>query len=156
MQLNILFVCLGNICRSPMAEGIFRHMVETEALSECFKIDSAGTAGYHVGAPPDPRMRDVAMSHGVKLTSSARQFLPEDHEYFDYIVAMDHHNLEDIEMAGAGKAQVRLMRDYDPSPGDGNVPDPYYGGVEGFENVYQILERSNKSFLTELRRKYAI
>lgn len=156
MQLKILFVCLGNICRSPMAEGIFKHFVEREGLSASFQIDSAGTAGFHVGAPPDARMRDVAMSHGVKLTSSARQFLPEDHDRFDFILAMDHQNLEDIEMAGTGKAQVQLMRDYDVTPEDGNVPDPYYGGVEGFENVYQILERSSKSLLTELRRKYEI
>ncbi len=149
---KVLFVCLGNICRSPMAEGIFKHKVEERGLTHLFEIDSAGTAAYHVGNLPDERMRETAYSHGILLNSKARQAVAEDLEEFDLILAMDksnHRNL--LKLALNGNAEkVRLMREFDTKAESMDVPDPYYGGVAGFEEVYQILDRSCNQLLDEL------
>ncbi len=159
-KVKVLFVCLGNICRSPMAEGLFLHLIQEEGIADRFEVDSAGTAGYHVGEPADSRMRETAQSHGVHLPSRARKFIAEDLDRFDYVLPMDRSNLQNIERLNHpyadNKAKVVMMRDYDPKPGDGNVPDPYYGGRDGFENVYQILLRSNQEFLKQIREEYQI
>ena len=149
----VLFVCLGNICRSPLAEGVFRHLVRTRELSHAYEIDSAGTGGWHVGDPPDARAAAVARRRGVELECAARQVSPGDFGRFDWIVAMDKENLRALEALRGrhgGDAELRLLRDFDPEPGDGEVPDPYYGGPEGFDRVYEMVVRSAEAFLEHL------
>jgi len=151
---SVLFVCLGNICRSPLAEGIFHHLVDEAGLSERFNVDSAGTGSWHVGELPDARASMVASQHGVELTTRARQLTPEDMQRFDVVIAMDHENLRNIERmadAAGSEARIKLLRAYD-SDGDGEeVPDPYYGGASGFENIYEMVRRSCQVLLEELR-----
>jgi protein-tyrosine phosphatase len=153
---SVLFVCLGNICRSPLAEGVFRHRVEQADLAAWFRIDSAGTGGWHVGDPPDPRSAAVAASRGVSLEGQrARRVAPEDFDRFDWIVAMDRSNLRDLARIRDGArataaAELVLLRDFDPEPGDGEVPDPYYGGPDGFDRVFDLVDRSTAALLAHL------
>jgi protein-tyrosine phosphatase len=156
---RILFVCLGNICRSPLAEGVFRHLVREAGLEDRFEIDSAGTGSWHVGEPPDPRTGKTAASHGVKLDGRARQLTAGDLERYDLVLAMDRDNLHDIlylDPKGSGSEHVRLFREFDPDPGDLQVPDPYYGGPEGFEAVYRIVERTSQALLASLVAHYGL
>ncbi len=154
---SVLFVCLGNICRSPLAEGIFQHLVEEAGLTDRFEIDSAGTGAWHVGERPDARAAMVASQHGVELPSRARQITDEDLKRFDYVVVMDRENLRNVQrMADAlgeeATAEIHLLRDFDPEGSEGDeVPDPYYGGASGFENVYQMVHRSCRDLLDRLR-----
>ncbi len=154
-KVRVLFVCLGNICRSPMAEGLFIDLVEKAGLTDHFEIDSAGTSGHHQGELADRRMRETAQQHGISLVTRARQFKKADFSAFDYIAAMDRSVLRAIQdqrrSEATGAANVFLMRDYDESADSLDVPDPYYGGKEGFEEVFQILARSNQQFLEHLR-----
>jgi protein-tyrosine phosphatase len=137
----ILFVCMGNICRSPAAEGVFRHLVAEAGRAADFHIDSAGTHGYHVGHPPDSRMQEAAERRGYRLDSSARRLTIEDFEAFDLIVVMDEDNYENAIAIGPGSgAQVVRMCDYCETQTAEEVPDPYYGGAAGFEQVLDILE----------------
>jgi low molecular weight protein-tyrosine phosphatase len=150
---SILFVCLGNICRSPLAEGVFRHLVAERNLADRFEIDSAGTGGWHVGSPPDERSLRVASAHGVSLNGEARQVQPEDFRRFDMIVAMDSENLRDLgELAArsGGAARLHLLRDFDPQPDGPDVPDPYYGGPSVFEDTYVMIHRSCERLLQRL------
>lgn len=155
---RVLFVCLGNICRSPLAEGVFRHYVRKTGLEEHIEIDSAGTGSWHVGEPPDRRMRQTAAQHGISLDGQrARQFAKEDLEAYDHILAMDKENLQDILYLDDDDAfghKVRLFREFDPEPGDFQVPDPYYGGSQGFENVFQIVDRTARTLLHRLVEEY--
>lgn len=143
---SILFVCLGNICRSPLAEGIFAHLAESRGIGGEFRVDSAGTGAYHTGERPDSRSIAVASNHGVNLYGVARQVTHGDFSDFDVIVAMDRSNRRSLErMRGRGthndRTEIVMMRDYDPERGNPDVPDPYYGGPDGFERVYRMLER---------------
>lgn len=149
---KICFVCLGNICRSPTAEGIFQHLVNERGLEDYFEIDSAGTSAYHVGEPAHSKSQRTAKKYGVILHSKARQFAAFDLDYFDLILTMDNENLANVnQMVSADHEQkVRRLRSFDPQPGDGQVPDPYAGGREGFENVFQIVKRSCENLLDEL------
>lgn len=151
---NVLFVCLGNICRSPMAEGLFAHLVAQEGLAEHFQIDSAGTSGHHDGERADARMRQCAQGHGITLHSRSRKVRVEDFHDFHYIVAMDRHNHADLlalaARHGLPSAHVVLMRDYEAGASSRDVPDPYYGGPDGFEEVYHILDRATRGFLRTL------
>lgn len=152
---KICFVCLGNICRSPTAEGIFRHLVQERDLEPYFEIDSAGTSAYHIGETPNSNSRQVASRHGVELQSRARQFEYSDLEYYDLVLAMDQQNLRNLRNLDKNNrfdGQIRLMRSFDPQPDDGEVPDPYYGGMQGFENVFQVLKRSCEALLDELEQ----
>ncbi len=148
---KVLFVCLGNICRSPMAEGLFKHHVKEAGLEEEFEADSCGTGAWHSGEPADPRMRQTAQKHGITLTSLARQVKPEDFQNFDYILAMDQNNFNDLKQIQAqvdgGKAKLFKMRDFDLQAKGEDVPDPYFGGQEGFEKVYEMLDRSTQQLL---------
>jgi len=148
---RICFVCLGNIVRSPLAENLFLYQAEKAGVSDRFEVDSAGTGTWHVGEPPDPRMRRVAASHGLKYTGRARQIRPNDLEDFDLIIAMDRENLSDLQRLASTQeldGKIRLLREFDPFGGlHAGVPDPYYGGIDGFEEVYQIVERSTKELL---------
>lgn len=151
---SVLFVCLGNICRSPLAEGIFEHLIQEEGLEDSFRVDSAGTGAYHAGEGPDPRSIAIAEEHGIPLTSVARQVRAEDFESFDIIVAMDRANvrsLEELRMGRKGKGRLVMMRDFDPEGPGGDVPDPYYGGADGFERVYQMLDRCCRGLLEQIR-----
>ncbi|WP_441001451.1 low molecular weight protein-tyrosine-phosphatase [Fodinibius sp. SL11] len=149
---KICFVCLGNICRSPTAEGIFQHLIDERDLENHFEVDSAGTSAYHLGESANSKSQRTAQKHGITLHSKARQFDASDLDYYNLILAMDNENLKNVrEMAnGTHESKIGRMRDFDPNPGEGEVPDPYYGGPEGFENVFQIVKRSCEKLLDEL------
>jgi protein-tyrosine phosphatase len=136
---SVLFVCLGNICRSPLAEGIFLHLARERGVLERLRVDSCGTGGWHVGNPPDPRSVAVAAKHGIVLPSRARKLDPAGDAAFDWIIAMDRQNQKDLLRAGLPAERVKLMMGFHPEPPMDEVPDPYYGGDEGFEQVYQML-----------------
>lgn len=144
--ISVLFVCLGNICRSPLAEGVFSHLAGERGAAGRYRSDSAGTGDWHVGEPPDTRSVVVARRHGIRLGGSARQVRGKDFREFDLIVAMDGENLRAlVELRGdaLGGAELALLRDYDPAAGgDLDVPDPYYGGPDGFERVFEMVRRS--------------
>jgi protein-tyrosine phosphatase len=150
--MRVLMVCLGNICRSPMAEGVLRHLAKNRGVD--LEIDSCGTAGYHIGSPPDRRAVYTMSVHGIDISElRARQFKKADFSNFDYIVTMDVNNFDDIMTLAnsdteAGK--VRLMLNYSSPHENQPVPDPYYGGDEGFENVYHLLSESCNAFLDQL------
>ena len=146
---SVLFVCLGNICRSPLAEGVFRELATELGVEERFHIDSAGTGAYHAGEAPDPRSVAVARKHGINLTGLARQVTPHDLRDFDWVVAMDATNHRSLERL-PGTARLVMMRDFDPEAPGADVPDPYYGGPGGFDEVFSIVERSCRQFLEEL------
>ncbi len=151
---GVLFVCLGNICRSPLAEGVFRQLVEDAGLTQAFDIDSAGTGAWHVGERPDGRMALVAERHGITLDGRARQIEPEDLDRFDYLIAMDRDNLRVLERmadARASECEVRLLRSFDADAGEEDVPDPYYGGASGFENVYVMVRSACEAMLRQIR-----
>lgn len=153
---SVLFVCLGNICRSPLAEGVFRDLARERGVEDRYEVDSAGTGAYHVGEAPDARSREVAAAHGIELLGSARQLVAADLERFDFVIAMDRENLDGIrglgEETGDG-TEVHLLREFDPEAGEElEVPDPYYGGRSGFENVYRMVERSCRELLGHLER----
>lgn len=155
-MIRIQFVCLGNICRSPLAEGVFRHLVRQRGLENDYEIASAGTGAWHVGQAPDTRMQRTASSHGVDISRQrADQFQTRDLNRFDHIFAMDQANLDDILAMvephdDAAKEKVVLFRASDPKPDDFQVPDPYYGGERGFETVFGIVSRTCESILDEL------
>ncbi len=152
--MRICFVCLGNIVRSPLAENLFIHWAEEMGVDGKYEVDSAGTSAYHVGEAPDPRMRQVARERGLMYTGRARQFQHEDFERCDLIIAMDIENRQVLEKMAATpeqKEKIRLMREFDPQGGpEEPVPDPYYGGTEGFKHVYDIVERSVRGLLEAL------
>jgi len=152
---KICFVCLGNICRSPTAEGVFRHMVNERSLQPYFEIDSSGTSAYHIGESANVHSQRTANDHGITLHSKAQRFEASDISDFDLILAMDRSNLANIKKLDAGnngEDRILLLRDFDPTPENKEVPDPYSGGREGFENVFQIVKRSCKQLLDELEK----
>ena len=152
--IRVLFLCLGNICRSPLAEGVFRKKIEEAGLAEQFEIDSAGTGPWHAGEPPDARMRATARKNGVDLSAiRGRQLTKADLDWFDHIFAMDKSNLHDalfLDPGGDHGTRIRLFREFDPDPGDYQVPDPYYGGPSGFDHVYAIVDRTAQALLERL------
>lgn len=155
---RILFVYLGNICRSPTAEAVMRHHVASAGLTEQVEIDSAGIGGWHVGEPPDERAQAEARRRGIAMTSRARQFHPGDFEWFDLILAMDRQNLTDLhDLAStpAHRSKARLLREFDPgNDGDLEVPDPYYGGPQGFTVVFDQIEAACLGLLDHLRLEH--
>jgi len=154
---KLLFVCMGNICRSPTAEGVMRHLLREQGLEDEIEIDSAGTGGWHAGDPPDSRATEAARRRGIALEGAARQVRPSDFEEYDLLLAADRENLADLRAVApdeAAMAKVRLLREFDPdSRGapDLDVPDPYYGGPDGFEDVLDLVEAACRGLIEEVR-----
>ncbi len=152
---KVLFVCLGNICRSPLAEADFKHKVKEKGLDHLFEIDSCGTGNYHIGDPPDPRTIANAKKNGVEIEHLGRQLSDDDLAYYDMILAMDNKNLRSIESLRTAKEyshKVKLMREFDPTE-KGEVPDPYYWEEKNFQEVFEILNRTADALLEELMAK---
>jgi protein-tyrosine phosphatase len=158
--IRICFVCLGNICRSPTAEGVMRQLVRAAGLEERFTIASAGTGAWHIGHPADPRSRAEALRRGLELDGKARQFGAADFADFDYVVAMDGENRRDLERLAPDALQrgkVHLLRSFDPKTRrDLDVPDPYQEGPEGFSRVYEICQAGCEGLLAHLRANHAL
>ncbi len=153
MPQKLLFVCLGNICRSPSAEGIMNHLVQEAGLSQDIICDSAGTSGYHIGEPADRRMSAAAQQQGITLTSRSRRFTASDFEDFDVILAMDRDNYETIlalDRSGKYHHKVNMMCDFCKTHQDSDVPDPYYGGPSGFTYVIDLLSDACSGLLDSL------
>ncbi len=152
---RLLFVCLGNICRSPTAEGVMRSLVAQAGLQESIELDSAGTGAWHVGSSPDARAVAAARARGIALEGSARQVRPQDLDDFDLVLAMDRSNLCELrQLAGdeRGQAKVRLLREFDPNADqeDLEVPDPYYGAPGGFDEVLDLVQAACAGLLTQI------
>jgi len=154
MKKNVLFVCLGNICRSPSAEAVFKYLVGKKGEDGNYFIDSAGTSAWHAGEKADARMKRHAKKRGVELTSLSRKFVPEDFERFDYIIAMDRENMDDLKRMARDKNdldKLYMMTDFSQKFSYHEIPDPYYGGNEGFELVLDLLEDANRGLLDYIK-----
>jgi low molecular weight protein-tyrosine phosphatase len=159
-MLRLCFVCLGNICRSPIGEGVMRHLLREAELSEAVEVDSAGTAGYHAGEPPDARACAAGRRFGVEVGGRARQFKSADFERFDLVLAMDRANFDDLtELAPdlAARKKLHLLRSFDQTSASGaSVPDPYYGDDEDFDDVVRICLAACAPLLERLRREHEL
>ena len=156
-MINVLFVCLGNICRSPMAEAVFKHLVEEEGLSDQFHVDSVGTASYHVGEPAHRGTRRVLAAHGISSSSRSRQISRHDLETADYLIAMDLDNLSDIKYMARNlplDGRVHLLLDFAPNVRTKSVPDPYYNG--NFEETYRLVEVGCRGLVEHIRESEGI
>lgn len=157
MSVNVLFVCLGNICRSPTAEGVFRHVVEQAGLADKITIDSAGTGDWHIGKGPDPRTQEEAATRSYDLsTLRARQVSSADFNQFDYVIAMDKQNLKDLEAMKPADYQGYLGLFLPLADGvtEEEVPDPYYGGPEGFTLVLDMVEQASQALLQHIQKTH--
>ncbi len=154
---RVCFVCLGNICRSPTAEAVMRHRVREAGLAGAIEVESAGTGSWHIGDPPDARAAAEARARGIAMDGAAQQFRPRDFDRFDLVLAMDRENADHLrriapDAGAAGK--VRLLREFDPAAAgdDLSVPDPYYGGPEGFSTVFELVDAACRGLIDHLRR----
>ena len=156
-KIGVLFVCHGNICRSPMAEGIFRHLVEEAGWSDRFDIDSAGVSSYHTGESPDPRSITASRKRGIRLEGKARAFGRDDLARFDYVLVMDSENeagVRSVQANTKGKAEVRRLREFEADANDDlDVPDPYYGGARGFDTLHDMLDGACRALLAHIAEK---
>ena len=156
-KVSVLFVCMGNICRSPTAHGVFEHLVADEGLQALIRVDSAGTHAYHVGEPPDRRAQVTARERGIDLSRQrARQAVARDFEEFDYVVAMDldNHDLLSELCPPGHQGKLHLFMDFAEAPLSREVPDPYYGGAQGFERVFDMVEEAALGLLEAIRREH--
>jgi len=152
-KVSVLFVCMGNICRSPTAEGVFRHVVTQRNVSDRVEIDSAGTHAYHIGESPDSRSQSTALTRGVNISAQrARKALVEDFDRFDYVIAMDSSNYEDLKQLGQGAdlSKLHLFMDFTQDWDNTEVPDPYYGGANGFEQVFDMVQSASEGLLEHI------
>ena len=155
VRYRLLFACLGNICRSPMAEGVFRRVAEEQGLLHLFELDSAGMGDWHKGEAPDHRAQKAALARGADISGqSARKIELEDFEDFDLILAMDSSNIADLQDIAphAARHKIRRFLDYAPHLAEDDVPDPYYGGEAGFDHVLDLIEAASEGLLAELMR----
>ena len=153
---RVLFVCLGNICRSPLAEGVFQSLLRARGLGRHYAVESAGIGAWHAGEAPDRRALAVARKYGVELSSRARQIAAPDFSDSHWVIAMDRENLTELRVLArthGGGARIHLLREFDPEPGDRQVPDPYYGGPEGFDRVFTMVHRSCTALLDHLEEE---
>lgn len=158
-MVRVLFVCMGNICRSPSAEGVFLSLVERAGLVERIQIDSAGTHAYHVGKPPDPRAQSAALQRGIDISGQrARKVCREDFERFDYVLPMDLSNYEILESIRPAESRAELHRflEFAPDLPEEDVPDPYYGGPRGFARVLDLIEVAAEGLLREIRQRHGL
>lgn len=160
-MIKIIFVCLGNICRSPLAEAIFKDLVRKEGLENVVMCDSAGTSNYHIGSPPDPRTIQNAKKNQIKIEHLARQFSVDDFQAYNYILAMDTSNKKNIlnllNKETRDETKVMLMRKFEPEDADTiDVPDPYYSDGDGFQHVHDILQRTCKKFLDFIIKEHQL
>jgi len=159
-MIKVLFVCLGNICRSPLAEGIFNHKIKARQLEHVIESDSCGTSNYHLGKQPDHRSLACAANRGVLMNHLGRQISTKDIETFDYIIVMDQSNLQHvrrlIEQSGLSHSRLHLMREFQPDAAHGDVPDPYFGDERGFEEVYDILDESIDHLLDRIIEEHGL
>ena len=154
---RVLFVCMGNICRSPTAQGVFRKLLQAQGLEATIEIDSAGTHAYHAGEPPDRRAQETAARRGIDLSDlRARRVGPEDFEYFDYVLVMDQENYHSLSALCPPHHQRKLMlfMDFAPHLRSREVPDPYYGAAGGFEQVFDMVEAAAEGLLEDIRRRH--
>jgi protein-tyrosine phosphatase len=152
---RVLFVCMGNICRSPLAQGIFENVLRREGLEDEVFVDSAGTGAWHVGSPPDERAQRSAGQRGLDLSSQrARRITPEDCQTFDYILTMDEDNYHAVASLCRGSAVVRPFLDFAANSPETEVPDPYYGGPDGFEHVLDLVEDASEGLLEDIRKRH--
>lgn len=155
-QIKVLFVCMGNICRSPTAEGVFNKVVADKNTSDRFLVDSAGTHAYHVGEPSDSRALQTAKKRGVDLSKiRARKVAESDFEYFDHVLAMDADNYHMLLAASPEEYhhKIALFLDYAPNCSEQDVPDPYYGGANGFEHVFDLVEEASQGFYQSIMKE---
>ena len=158
-MVSVLFVCMGNICRSPTAQGVFEHLVADNDLAAVIQIDSAGTHAYHIGEGPDERASAAALKRGVDLSSQqARRVSPDDFYEFDYVIAMDRSNFGDLAATcpPEHEAKLRLFMEFAADLGTSEVPDPYYGGTTGFERVLDLIEQASAGLLAEIRQQHRL
>ena len=154
-MVRILFVCMGNICRSPLAQGVFENVLRREGLEYEVFVDSAGTGAWHVGSPPDERAQRSAGQRGLDLSSQrARRITPEDCKTFDYILTMDEDNYHAVASLCRGSAVVRPFLDFAANSPETEVPDPYYGGPDGFEHVLDLVEDASEGLLEDIRKRH--
>lgn len=156
-KISVLFVCMGNICRSPTAQGVFRKLLEEEGLSELIGVDSAGTHAYHVGNSADRRAQATAISRGLDISDlRARQARADDFHAFEYVIAMDEENFVSLQeiCPAAMEERLYLFLDFAPDLNEREVPDPYYGGEQGFERVFDMVETASLGLLQDIRQKY--
>ncbi len=156
-MVNVLFVCMGNICRSPTAQGVFENLVELEQLGDKIYIDSAGTHAYHIGEAPDPRAISAAAQRHINISDqTARKVKSDDFERFDYVLAMDKDNLNmlDAICPAKPKAKVSLFLDFAKHAGESEVPDPYYGGANGFEHVLDLVQAASEGLLEDIKQTH--
>lgn len=156
-KINVLFVCMGNICRSPTAEGVFAQRLKEAGLDKVVEVDSAGTHAYHIGEPPDPRSQQTASKRGVSLKHlKARKAVAEDFERFDYVLAMDRDNVRGLEkICPAGSEhKLHLFLSYAPNLETDEVPDPYYGGPTGFDRVLDMIEEATNGLLQDIQLRH--
>jgi len=157
-KVSVVFICLGNICRSPTAEGVFRHLVQQNGLSEWIATDSAGTHAYHIGEQPDRRSQQTARERGIDLSDlRGRKAIKSDFYDFDYVLAMDNENysiLKDLCPPGC-EDKLSLFLEYSNEYSETQVPDPYYGGDQGFEHVFDLVESASKGLLDDIKKRFA-
>lgn len=157
-NIKVIFVCLGNICRSPTAEGVFRHLVQQEGCSDWITTDSAGTHAYHIGAEPDRRSQQTARGRGIDLSDlRGRKAIENDFIEFDYVLAMDNDNYQILaNLCPTGlEEKLSLFLDFSKDYSESQVPDPYYGGDQGFEHVFDLVESASRGLLDDIKSRYS-
>ena len=156
-RVKVLFVCMGNICRSPTAEGVFRHLLQTEQYDNWIMTDSAGTHAYHIGEPPDRRAQQTALSRGIDLSDlRGRKAIKEDFYEFDYILAMDNENYQNLKQICPDglEDKLSLFLDFSDDYSETQVPDPYYGGDQGFEHVFDLVESASRGLIDDIKKRF--